>query len=254
MKKIFIPLFVVSSILLMAFVASDKDQKKMNISKGKAKYVQTSISFGVGELSIHPCSKFLAEGEFEYIKDEWEPTVAYSDNESIGRLDIQADPGMLKTSFDDDDQAVWDLKLNKDIETDLAVKMGAGEAEIDLHDCNIHDFGFTMGAGEVDMKLGGSAIREFDFKAIAGEATIDFSGDWDHSMYAHIKGGFGDLTLILPEEVGVKVRVSGIMGDVSASGFNHHDHVYTNDAFGNAKETLRIKVSGGIGDVTLIKK
>jgi predicted membrane protein len=77
------------------------------------------------------------------------------------------------------------------------------------------------------------------------------SGKWNNDLDADFVCGFGELTLKLPENIGVKVKATGIMGNVEAPGFSKDGSTYTNDAFRKTKVTLYIDIFGGIGNVNL---
>jgi len=69
---------------------------------------------------------------------------------------------------------------------------------------------------------------------------------------ADLEGGVGQATIRLPSKVGVVVHASGGIGAVDAHGLRHDDDEYTNEAYGKTPATIRLKVEGGVGQITLI--
>ena len=86
----------------------------------------------------------------------------------------------------------------------------------------------------------------------AGETTIDLSGEWAEDLAAQISGGVGQVTLIVPRDVGVRVRSQSGIGAVSAEDFRIEGGAYVNDALGDTPVTLDVELQQGIGDVELV--
>jgi hypothetical protein len=57
--------------------------------------------------------------------------------------------------------------------------------------------------------------------------------------------------LILPRDVGVRVKVDVGVGAVDAAGLTKEGEYFTNDAYGQSDVTLYIDVSGGVGGTEL---
>ncbi|CAN5656756.1 hypothetical protein BH18ACT11_BH18ACT11_20660 [soil metagenome] len=67
----------------------------------------------------------------------------------------------------------------------------------------------------------------------AGETTVDLTGDYTQSFDASIEGGIGEATVMLPSDVGVRVRAEGGVGKINAEGLTREGDSYVNDAYGN---------------------
>jgi hypothetical protein len=57
--------------------------------------------------------------------------------------------------------------------------------------------------------------------------------------------------MLLPRDVGVRVKVDRGPTVIYASGWNHDGNVYTNSAYGTSDVTLNIDVQTGIGQLNL---
>lgn len=241
---------IVILTLISGFINMPQEKKK-SIDSGKAKTVKTEITFPAGKLYINPEGKSFCEGFYKYRKDFWEPEISYYEESENGYLKIDVDDERREKNFNDDDENVWTIAFNKDVRNDMHIEMIAGESNIDLRDCNLDRFRIEMVAGDTYINLRNTSVPFFEFRAIAGEAEIDLSGKWKNDLDAEIKGGVGELTIKLPADVGVKVSISGGLGDVSAPGFDRTNRVYTNRLYGKTKESLFVDVTGGIGNVNL---
>jgi hypothetical protein len=241
---------IVTFFLLAGFVIVPQEVRK-NIDTNKAKTVRTDITFPAGKLYISPDGKAFCEGLYRYRKNLWEPEISYSEDSGTGYLKIDVEDNRHDRHYDDTDQNEWKLAFRKDVRTDMKIEMIAGESHIDLQDCKLDKFEFEMIAGESYINLRNTSVPFVEFRAIAGEAEIDLTGDWKNDLSAEIKGGVGELRINLPSEVGVKVSITGGLGEVFAPGFDKRNRVYTNDLYGKTKASLYLEVTGGIGNVDL---
>lgn len=57
--------------------------------------------------------------------------------------------------------------------------------------------------------------------------------------------------MLLPKDVGVKVKAVGGLGEINTSGLTKDGDFYVNDAFGKSDVTLFIDVKGGVGEINL---
>jgi hypothetical protein len=80
------------------------------------------------------------------------------------------------------------------------------------------------------------------------------TGDRKADLVGDLEGGVGQVTIRLPRKVGVVVRASGGIGAVTAHGMRHDDDEYTNEAYGKTPLTIRLKVQGGVGQITLLEE
>src|SRR5215212_5790081 len=63
----------------------------------------------------------------------------------------------------------------------------------------------------------------------AGERTVDLTGDYARGFDASIEGGIGEASVLVPSEVGVRVRVEGDLGEINAKDFRREGNSYVND-------------------------
>jgi hypothetical protein len=252
-------LFLFPAFILFGFssdVEPDEKEVKKAIPLGGAKVLNTKIEFPVGNLGISTVSTRTTKGVFKFHREKWEPEINYDKENGEGYLRMSSEgsvsldigePG--NRGFDDDDQSDWKVVFPREVPHDLDVEMLAGNGDIDLEGSRLEEFEFSMKAGEVKINLRNTSVPDVEFKAIAGNATIDFSGKWRNDLRADIRGGFGSITLRLPEDMGVELEVHGILGQVDAPGMKRDHHRYTNKLFGETRHRLYLDVSGGIGDV-----
>ena len=194
-----------------------------------AKSVTAHLTMGAGELKVSGAADALMEADFSYNVADWKPQIDYEVSGEKGELTVKqgsGDDGRLGGGARNE----WNLRFNDDVPTDLVVKMGAGESDLDLDSLTLTG---------LDLEVG------------AGETTVDLTGDYAQDFDASIEGGVGEATVLVPSEVGVRVRAEGGLGKINAEGFRREGEAYVNDAYGDSDATLDVDVQGGVGQINL---
>jgi hypothetical protein len=221
------------------------------VELGDVTPVQVQIDMGAGELEVAGGATELLEANFAYNVAELKPEIDYSG----GRLAVRTpDVQTGIASFLDVDrfQYDWDLRLNDHVPMDMQVGVGAGPSTLRLGTLSLTSLEVAFGTGEVVIDLSGSpSLTRLNVGGGAGHVTVDLTGDWQNDLDATIEGGLGGRTLILPPDVGVRVKVEVGVGGVDASGLTKEGEYYTNDAYGQSGVTLNILVQGGVGQTDL---
>jgi hypothetical protein len=214
------PMLLTVGILLLAGCGNDvrlgpmeHDTKVLDLDKSEMTRVE--IKMGAGELRLaggasNPGSK---------------PQVEYH---STGvRSDIDVHPsGTVQHG-----ESKWDMRFNDSVGMDLVVKMGAGEAHLNLGSLNLRSVAFDLGAGEVDADLRGHPKRSYDVR---------------------INGGVGQATIHLPRSVGISATAVGGIGEVNVSGLEKRNDRWINPGHENDPVNIRLDVKGGIGQIDVI--
>lgn len=201
------------------------------IELGGARSVAVDLRMGAGELTLAGGVEdggSLAEATFTYNVDDWLPTVDYVVGGDEGELTIEQPE--VETVRLDSYRYEWDLRLNEDVPMTLDVALGAGKSEIDVSALSITSVDLEMGVGAV---------------------TVDLTGDRRRDVDVRIRGGVGEATVLLPDDVGVRASVSGGLGDVEANGMQRDGNSYVNDAYGESEATIALDIEGGVGGIEL---
>jgi hypothetical protein len=210
-------------------VTVPKTPKVMTMDKkvelGQAESTRVSITIGIGKLNITGGAEGVLDARFEYEIPDWKPEVTYEVEDGLGRLAVsQPDSGSGAKA---DVRYDWNLKLKDKVPTDLVIEMGAGKVDLDMRRVNLRGLKVTVGVGEGRIDLS------------------NVSGD----LNAKVEAGAGKLKLLMPSDVGVKVKAEGI-GHVEAPTLNESDEGWTNDAWGKSRVSVTVYVSG-IGEVEI---
>ncbi len=202
---------------------------------GGATRVNATIRMGVGELLVSsvPSSTAVFTADFTYNPRSWKPEVAYhvrpADPGPIGVLYVGQPEAGTATKWGQAENS-WDLALARGVPTDLSLKVGVGEATVDLEDVDVRSIEVVTGVGETKLDL-------------SGPRSSDVSGT--------ITSGVGATTVRLPRDVGVQITVSGSgLGKVSSEDFTRTGNVLTNKAWSQPGPKITLKVVRGVGDIT----
>jgi len=195
------------------------------VELGRADSTQVSITMGIGKLNISGGAEGALNARFEYEIPDWKPEVTYEVEDGFGRLAVKQPDSKVgaKTNVRYD----WNLRLKDKVPTDLVIEMGAGKVDLDARRVNLRRLKVTVGVGEGRIDL--------------SNVTTDLN--------AKVEAGAGKLKLLLPSDVGVKVKAEGI-GHVEAPTLNESDEGWTNDAWGKSRVSISVYVSG-IGEVDI---
>ena len=85
----------------------------------------------------------------------------------------------------------------------------------------------------------------------AGTTTVDLTGGWERDLSAVVRGGAGEVTLLLPSQMGVRVNAGTRLGRIKADGLRKQGEAFVNDAYGGSDATLQVDITGGVGQINL---
>lgn len=261
LKKQYKQLFFVSGLIFFVFgltacnfetIATGETQtKNETVEIGKAETADINITMGVGDLMIRGGSADLMDAEFKYNIADWEPELSYTVSGSNGRLNVTQPESDFDGFPDRDIVYDWDLQFNEDVPMEMDVKLGVGNSELNLESFNLSRLSVETGAGRSNIVLGNSPLSIVDVKAGVGEVDLDLSGDWQEDANISIESGVGEMSIVVPSDVGVIVDADMGLGDLDANGFIVQGDNYVNETYGESSTTMSIKLTGGIGRVTL---
>jgi hypothetical protein len=203
--------------------------EERSVEPENAESVRANLRMGLGELNLTGGADRLMEADFAYNVAAWRPGVSYEMVGDTGELSVQQ-RGLGEGLPGPDVRNEWDVRLNDAMPMDLRVQMGGGVSDLDLDSLTLMGLNLDVGAGAT---------------------TVDLTGDWERDLSAVVRGGAGELTILLPSQAGVRVNAGTGLGRVNVDGLKKQGEAYVNDAYGNSDVTVEVKVSGGVGQINL---
>ena len=234
MKKILFISLVIGAIVFAAsgcntVVNGEVKEESISIKKDKAKELDVEVNLGVGELTLSKGAEDWVEGSIKYGKRKLKPEVIYNRKGNKGEVIIKQKN--LNSFNNSNVKNEWNLELTDNVPMNLSVDSGVSSTELDLQ---------------------GLMLEKLDINAGVGELHVDLGGDaWENSFETNITTGVGEATVILPSEVGVKIKSEKGLGTSNVVGFiSQGEGVYVNEAYEDADVILTVNTEMGVGDIT----
>ncbi|RPJ25997.1 MAG: hypothetical protein EHM33_13135 [Chloroflexi bacterium] len=244
--------------------AGPEVEESITVADPKSGETRLTLSFGAGELTLSPGGQSLVDGTAIYNVEDLKPEIKKNGNSiEIRQGDFKSLPPF------DDIKNEWDLKLG-DMPLDLTLQAGAYDGNLELGGLALKSLTVRDGAANVDLsfgepnqtemsilryetgasdvKLTGLANANFStltFSGGAGNYTLDFSGELQREAVVTISSGFGNLSLIVPEEVDAVVTVESAAVNINhSSGWAQNGQKYTQNGSGPTL-TIIVKMAAG---------
>jgi hypothetical protein len=140
------------------------------------------------------------------------------------------------------------LRLNN-----LSVKTGASRAVIRFSQPNgtrCELAAISAGAAEVTViGLGNSRCDEIEFEGGMGKVTLDFAGAWSSSSQVEVKMAMGELTLRLPRNAGVRLRMDKFLSSFEPAGLVRRAQVFESPDYSRTDRHLDLDLTTAMGGV-----
>lgn len=229
--KLVLALLIAVTLLLITgcsqIVIGKEKHTDILVEKDKAKQLDIILNAGIGQLNVYGGANEWVEGEATYNSDELKPKVKYKLTGKKGKVTIEQSKKDLSISKLNNIKSIWDLDLTDEIPINLEVNTGASETYLDLQ---------------------GLQLNNLDIHAGVGDITVDLSGNWQESFNVDLEMGVGQSTIILPKDVGVKIKSSKGIGQSNFTGFiSEGNGVYVNEAFKDADVRIIVNTELGVG-------
>src|ERR671920_2391555 len=118
-----------------------------SVDPKNAQSARAQLKMGAGELNLTGGADQLMEADFSYNVSKWKPKVSYHVSGKKGQLLVEqgsANGGDLSGGASNE----WDISMNDEVPTDLVVRLGAGESDLDLDSLTLTGVDVRMGAGK----------------------------------------------------------------------------------------------------------
>ena len=138
---------------------------------------------------------------------------------------------------------------------DFELRNWAGDITVDFDEPNpvqMEYFEVDVKAGELKLRhLGNANFEEADINGGIGDLTLDFRGNAIEKALARIDLDVGETKVILPEDLGVKLKVTKFLFlsrvDLPVQ-FKRQGRYYYTENYQTATRNLYLRVSPGIGE------
>ena len=139
--------------------------------------------------------------------------------------------------------------------TDLRLQSGASRAAVAFSRPNGSRCGaavFEAGAAELSLiGLGNSRCERIVFTGGVGKAVLDLSGAWATDAELRLKMTVGELTLRLPRDVGIRVRMDRFLATFPTEGWTRQGTTYLSAGYARARRHVDIELTTTLGGVSV---
>lgn len=167
------------------------------VALGDAKSVRAMMQMGFGKLAVRGGADTLMSGHFEFSDPALRPEVTYEVSGGIGDLLIQH-PELCGVFKGKKGTCVWDVALGDQAPLELAVRLGSGEADLQLKATWALLFDVVVGSGRVTADLSGATeLRHVTAKTGSGQVTLRFDGEYPDLAHVETSVASGVTDLVL---------------------------------------------------------
>jgi hypothetical protein len=283
-KSIGTTLLVLSVVCIAYSIAfakendTEKISRKIEFAGEKSLAVKIDLGGGIIELERNNTGNIL-DADIEYDPDQVDVDIDYHKIGDGGKLYLSSKSEDQHFDLDTDDN-YWHLEFTDRVPIDFEIDVGACEAEFDFTGLKINNLDIDLGASstEINFKkpnperisyinidagasklkikgLGNANFDKLSFDGGVGDFTLDFRGELRHKAYVDIDVGLGSLTVLLPENIGVRIRKE----DSFLSSFSIDEdefrevesNVYESENFGKTEGELIFDIEIGLGSVEI---
>ncbi|HVJ99873.1 MAG TPA: LiaF domain-containing protein [Gemmatimonadales bacterium] len=238
--------------------------------------LQVGLDYRAGGLRITPGrASELYRMDASYDEDRYAPTSTYDAARGIVTLGLQpAGAGGLRVVSTRQLRQDATVAFAPSVDLDLALALGAVQADIELGGLNLTALTMEAGASQAVVRfsepnlsrcraaeitagaaeltvlgLGNSRCDRFSLEGGMGKITLDFAGAWTSSTAAEIKMAMGELTLRLPRNVGVRLTLDRFLASFDPAGLVRTGKAFESPGYDRAERTLDINLTTAVGGV-----
>lgn len=242
---------------------------QMRQATGSEDLLHVAMQYGAGNLELSAGDAgLLYRATMRYDAEAFQPELNYrSGTLHLGLEDVRVRGRNIRTGE-------LGLRIGTGVPVDLRLEFGAARANVDLTGLRVRGLRLATGASEtvlrvsrpnteicenVDLDVGAAKFQAFGlanlntrrltFSGGVGDVTLDFSGDWNADMAAHIKMGLGSLTLRVPRGLGVQIRKAGLLVGFDSEGLIKKGDVYESRDWADAEQRLTIDIDAAFGSI-----
>jgi len=242
------------------------------------KHLQVHVEFAAGAFTLGrgPADQ-LYRSRARYDADQFDSRHSFDPSSSSVRIELTPHRSR-ETDVEDDRYQELEIALSPAVPLALDLTFGAATADIDLGGLSVESahiktgasgsvvrfsepnriacrrLEIAVGAAEFLMeKLGNARCEIMEAAGGVGTVTLDFTGDWpaEFTTRAEVTVGLGELTLRVPDDLGVAIQMHKLLASFDPAGFERRGSRYVSDNFDAAAAHLELEINAVLGGVSV---
>jgi hypothetical protein len=172
------------------------------------------------------------------------------------------------------DESTASIRIAPTVPTDLEMRFGAGQAQLELGGLSLRSAELTTGASETRIafssrnrvpgdlvrirsgvasvhaeSLGNSRAKRFEIEGGIGKTLLDFGGSWEGDATASVKMGIGSLRLRFPRDLGIRLTRTSLLTRLNTEGLERRGNGFQSSNWASAPYKLTVHVEAGLGSI-----
>jgi hypothetical protein len=242
--------------------------------------LRAEVQYAAGKLHIAPAtSGALFEMALTYDPSRFRPIGEYQDDGTvrIGTENIRR--GGFRLGKRRTLPQAAEIGFASQAALDLTITVGAADADLDLGGLRLEalelatgasrttlDFDqpnpgacgkvkVTTGAGDLRIgNAGNSGCEEWQFDGGIGRVTVDLAGAWRGDPRMMLNLAVGGVVFEAPADMGLRVRMEGLMAKFEGDGFVKNGKTWTSQGFDQAARKVDLEVRSEVGGVRVVRR
>lgn len=271
-----------AALILLLWAGTAEGQEMRPFSTFRQLHGETRLTarleYAAGNLQIAPsAATHLYRMDLAYDDGRYLPVSDYDAQSGTVLLGLRpAGQGGVRVVSRTQLSQVAAVGLSPRVNLALALSLGAAEAQVELGGLRVTSLDvktgasrtvirfsrpnavrcqqalFSAGAAEVSiLGLGNSRCDEIEFEGGVGKVTLDFGGVWSSSSRVEIKMAMGELTLRLPRNAGVRLRMDKFLSSFEPVGLVQQGQVFESRNYAEAERHLDLDLTTAMGGVNV---
>lgn len=263
---------------LGAVPANAQSWRTLDVARQLADSAPTTVKvlYGTGAFGLRAASTpLLYHMQLRYDGARTEPR--HSFNVATRELQVGVQKSDMRfTGRDDEEQPRLQLELSRATPIDLALDLGAVEADLDLTGLRLSRVHLESGASDgkvrfdslnptrmsaLDVSLGAASFRgerlanantpSIRVDAGVGNVELDMGGQWTQDIDLHVEVLLGVVTIHVPADVGVRVTLEKTFASFDHEGLVQRDGAWVSRNWDSAPHKLRVSAETVFGKLTI---
>jgi hypothetical protein len=236
------------------------------------------VNYVAGSLELRSApAPYLYQMRLRYDEKLAQPVHVLDEDSRTLTLGVNRESTVLRMRRDQgESEGELHLALTRDAPIDLALKLGAVEADLDLTGLSLSRVHLESGASDasvrfdapnpipmerLELEAGAASLRatglafanpaQVRVDAGVGSVELDFSGEWTRDTEAVIEVALGGVEVRVPRAVGVRVELERFLAGFKHDGLERRGDAYYSDNWDSAARRLRIRAETVFGSIEI---
>lgn len=235
------------------------------------------LAFSAGSVRVVPApAGTLYAMALAYDGSRFTPIAAYDAPRAELQLGVRPTGGALTVASQADAGQAATIQLSPTVVLSLDGALGAAESDLELGGLTLdrlrlqagasrslvrfsrplrgrcRSAEFEAGAASLTVsRLGNASCAEVTFAGGVGRLVVDLGGAWTADGDVDIRLTLGQVELLVPRSLGVRLETQRFLSGVEASGFTRQGDAFVTEGFERAARKVRVRVASTIGGIVV---